>query len=151
MTAWFHGKDVGTAPFQLLPFFSGPRDAEASGHRRGKVHALLWCSLQTGGGQKWLNLLSRLHTHQVMLQIANWEGPTPNLPVFHVTVCQVRCQKVFGGRMNNQNNVHITYGPHEAVAEVSNHNKPIGRKSGIQLVRKIRKSMDFTFSCFVLN
>ena len=45
----------------------------------------------------------------------------------------------------------VTYGPHKAVAEVSNHNEPIGRKSGIQLVRKIRKSMDFTFSCFVLN
>ena len=45
----------------------------------------------------------------------------------------------------------ITYGPHKAVAEVSNHNEPIGRKSGIQLVRKIRKSMDFTFSCLVLN
>ena len=45
----------------------------------------------------------------------------------------------------------ITYGPRKAVAEVSNHNEPIGRKSGIQLVRKIRKSMDFTFSCFVLN
>ena len=29
----------------------------------------------------------------------------------------------------------ITYGPHKAVAEVSNHNEPIGRKSGIQLVR----------------
>ena len=43
---------------------------------------------------------------------------------------------------------HITYGPHKAVAEVSNHNEPIGRKSGIQLVRK---SMDFTFNCFVLN
>ena len=47
--------------------------------------------------------------------------------------------------------IKITYGPHKAVAEVSNHNEPIGRKSGIQLVRKIRKSMDFTFSCFVLN
>ena len=46
---------------------------------------------------------------------------------------------------------NITYGPHKAVAEVSNHNEPIGRKSGIQLVRKIRKSMDFTFSCFVSN
>ena len=45
----------------------------------------------------------------------------------------------------------LTYGPRKAVAEVSNHNEPIGRKSGIQLVRKIRKSMDFTFSCFVLN
>ena len=43
---------------------------------------------------------------------------------------------------------YITYGPHKAVAEVSNHNEPIGRKSGIQLVRK---SMDFTFNCFVLN
>ena len=42
----------------------------------------------------------------------------------------------------------LTYGPHKAVAEVSIHNEPIGRKSGIQLVRK---SMDFTFSCFVLN
>ena len=28
----------------------------------------------------------------------------------------------------------ITYGPRKAVAEVSNHNEPIGRKSGIQLV-----------------
>ena len=45
----------------------------------------------------------------------------------------------------------LTYGPHKAVAEVSNHNEPIGRKSGIQLVRKIRKSMGFTFTCFVLN
>ena len=45
----------------------------------------------------------------------------------------------------------LTYGPHKAVAEVSNHNEPIGRKSGSQLVRKIRKSMDVTFSCFVLN
>ena len=43
---------------------------------------------------------------------------------------------------------NVTYGPHKAVAEVSNHNEPIGRKSGIQLVRK---SMDFTFNCFVLN
>ena len=46
---------------------------------------------------------------------------------------------------------YITYGPHKAVAEVSNHNEPIGRKSGIQLLRKIRKSMGFTFSCFDLN
>ena len=45
----------------------------------------------------------------------------------------------------------ITYGPRKAVAEVSNHNEPIGRKSWIQLVRKIRKSMGFTFSCFVLT
>ena len=44
--------------------------------------------------------------------------------------------------------VYITYGPRKAVAEVSNHNEPIGRKSGIQLVRK---PMDFTLSCFVLN
>ena len=29
----------------------------------------------------------------------------------------------------------LTYGPHKAAAEVSNHNEPIGRKSGIQLVR----------------
>ena len=43
---------------------------------------------------------------------------------------------------------NVTYGPHKAVAEVSNHNEPIGRKSGIQLVRK---SMDFTFNCSVLN
>ena len=42
----------------------------------------------------------------------------------------------------------VTYGPRKAVAEVSNLNEPIGRKSEIQLVRK---SMDFTFSCFVLN
>ena len=42
----------------------------------------------------------------------------------------------------------LTYGPRKAVAEVSNHKEPIGRKSGIQLVRK---SMDFTFNCFVLN
>ena len=46
---------------------------------------------------------------------------------------------------------NIWTGPRKAVAEVSNHNEPIGRKSGIQLVRKIRKSMDVTFSCFVLN
>ena len=44
--------------------------------------------------------------------------------------------------------IWITYGPHKAVAEVSNHNEPIGRKSGIQLVRK---SMDFTFNCFELQ
>ena len=44
--------------------------------------------------------------------------------------------------------VLITYGPHKAVAEVSNHNEPIGRRSGTQLVGK---SMDFTFNCFVLN
>ena len=44
--------------------------------------------------------------------------------------------------------VIITYGPHKAVAEVSNHNELIGRKSRIQL---IRMSMDFTFNCFVLN
>ena len=37
----------------------------------------------------------------------------------------------------------IIYGPHKAMAEVSNHNEPIGRKSGIQLVRK---SKDFTFN-----
>ena len=43
---------------------------------------------------------------------------------------------------------HVTYGRRKAVAEVSNHNEPIGRKSGSQLGRK---SMDFTFSCFVLN
>ena len=43
---------------------------------------------------------------------------------------------------------YITYGPRKAVAEVSNHNEPIGRKSGIQMVRK---SMDFTFTCFVLS
>ena len=42
----------------------------------------------------------------------------------------------------------LTYGPHKAVAEVSNHNEPIGKKSGSHLVRK---SMDFTFNCFVLN
>ena len=45
-------------------------------------------------------------------------------------------------------NFRITYGPHKAVAEVSNHNEPIGRRSGTQLVGK---SMDFTFNCFVLN
>ena len=44
--------------------------------------------------------------------------------------------------------LHITYGPHKAVAELSNYNEPIGRKSGIQLVRK---SMDFTFNCFELQ
>ena len=44
--------------------------------------------------------------------------------------------------------LYLTYGPRKAVAEVSNHNEPIGRKSGIQLVRK---SMDFTFNCFVLS
>ena len=63
----------------------------------------------------------------------------------------------FGGGLGNREPgsyiyiYNITYGPRKAMAEVSNHNEPIGRKSGIQLVRKIRKSMDFTFSCFVLN
>ena len=52
------------------------------------------------------------------------------------------------GDMDLAEDPEITYGPHKAVAEVSNHNEPIGRKSEIQLVRK---SMDFTFSCFVLN
>ena len=42
----------------------------------------------------------------------------------------------------------LTYGPRKAVAEVSNQNEPIGRKSGIQLARK---PMDFKFSCFVLH
>ena len=42
----------------------------------------------------------------------------------------------------------ITHGPRKAVAEVSNHNEPIGQKSGVQLVRK---PMDFTFNCFVLD
>ena len=55
-------------------------------------------------------------------------------------------------RMNSYimiyHDLSLTYGPRKAVAEVSNHNEPIGRKSGIQLVRK---SMDFTFNCFVLN
>ena len=51
----------------------------------------------------------------------------------------------------NNNWTLLTYGPRKAVAEVSNHNEPIGRKSGIELVRKIRRSMGFTFSCFVLN
>ena len=32
----------------------------------------------------------------------------------------------------------ITYGPRKAVAEVSNHNEPIGRKSEIQLVLHIQ-------------
>ena len=48
-------------------------------------------------------------------------------------------------------NKKITYGPRKAVAEVSNHNEPIGRKSGSQLVWK---SMDFTLYklfCFELT
>ena len=52
---------------------------------------------------------------------------------FHGPICEIE---------------NITYGPHKAVAEVSNHNEPIGRGSGTQLVGK---SMDFTFNCFVLN
>ena len=40
-----------------------------------------------------------------------------------------------------------TYLPRKAAAEVSNHNEPVGRKSGIQLVRKLT---DFPFSCFDL-
>ena len=44
--------------------------------------------------------------------------------------------------------IHITRGPHKAVAEVSNHNELIGRKSEIQL---IRITVDFTFNCFVLT
>ena len=39
----------------------------------------------------------------------------------------------------------ITYLPHKAVAEVSKHREPKGRKCGIQLVRM---SMDFKFNCF---
>ena len=42
----------------------------------------------------------------------------------------------------------ITYLPRKAAAEVSNHNEPIGRECGIQL---IRKPMDFTFNCFELQ
>ena len=44
--------------------------------------------------------------------------------------------------------VVITYLPRKAVAEVSNHSEPIGRKFGIQLVRK---SIDFRFNCFELQ
>ena len=42
----------------------------------------------------------------------------------------------------------LTYLPHKAVADVSNHNEPIGRKCGIQLVRK---SVRFRFNCFQLQ
>ena len=42
----------------------------------------------------------------------------------------------FIGQRKNGTSISVTYGPHKAVAEVSNHNEPIGRKSGIQLVRK---------------
>ena len=42
--------------------------------------------------------------------------------------------------------ISVTYLPHKAVAEVSKHNEPIGRKSGIQLVRK---SIDFRFNCYL--
>ena len=41
-----------------------------------------------------------------------------------------------------------TYLPRKAVADVSNHNEPIGRTCGIQLVRK---SIDFRFICFELQ
>ena len=44
--------------------------------------------------------------------------------------------------------IHITSLPHEVVAEVSNHNEPIGRGSEIQVVRK---SIDFRFNCFGLQ
>ena len=39
----------------------------------------------------------------------------------------------------------ITYLPHEAVAEVSKNKEPIGRRCGIQLVRR---SVDFRFNRF---
>ena len=61
-------------------------------------------------------------------------------------VCSPQCPRPYN--CMQYQHISLTYGPREAVAEVSNHNEPIGRKSGIQLVRK---SMDFTFSCFVLN
>ena len=51
-------------------------------------------------------------------------------------------------KSESKSSTNVTYGPRKAVAEVSNHREPIGRKSKIQLVRK---SVDFTFSCFVLN
>ena len=39
----------------------------------------------------------------------------------------------------------ITYLPRKAVAEVSNHNEPIGRKCGFEWVRML---VDFRFNCF---
>ena len=45
--------------------------------------------------------------------------------------------------------INITYLPHKAVAEVSNHSEPIGKKYGFQLVRK---SIPFRLSdSIVLN
>ena len=78
-----------------------------------------------------------------------------------MTICMMEEMRRGGGRRRrrtgglatkNKNPTQrcgeLTYGPRKAVAEVSNHNEPIGSKSGIQLVRK---PMDFTFNCFVLN
>ena len=50
--------------------------------------------------------------------------------------------------LNTIQNNRITYLPHEAVAEVSNRNEPIGRKCGVQLVRK---SIDIRLNCFELQ
>ena len=66
----------------------------------------------------------------------------------HAERTPLKEQKKSKNQLSERESRVVTYGPHKAVAEVSNHNEPIGRKSGIQLVRK---SMDFTFNCFVLN
>ena len=122
-------------------------------HRHCAVHMLRNCT--QSGYTGWKKLRSHksaptLKQYLVHLQHA------PNLAVFdmlarHMLLLVRReLQETAPGHFvrEGQEYVFITYGPHKAVAEVSNHNEPIGRTSGIQLVRK---SMDFTFNCFVLN
>ena len=55
---------------------------------------------------------------------------------------------VIKDRYGNQ----LTYGPRKAVAEVSNHNEPIGRKSGIQIGSKDSKvnGLHIQLFCFEL-
>ena len=53
-----------------------------------------------------------------------WQELWPNWPFLGSRVKSDPCNKLWV----------VTYGPHKAVAEVSNHNEPIGRKSGIQLL-----------------
>ena len=43
------------------------------------------------------------------------------------SVCKGFCRNILGHSFLCHHSIIITYGPHKAVAEVSNHNEPIGR------------------------
>ena len=65
----------------------------------------------------------------------------------------VVCRSLFDARvsacgMGALKNKQVTYLPHEAVAEVSENKTPIGRRCGIDLVRK---SIHFRFNCFAFH